>query len=167
MSSAGGAVTSVDKSAENKMLSKGTKANRYNSRNRNSRRNRGEMKLLGKYLDELRRNKSLNDLQTESEFEKVFAEGGVKIGNYHKKSLHLYHFLKYIGTNFQGRETCLFFFIATQVRRKDGSAISSIIIGRVSTKHSGTYSCRPANLEPAQIKLHVIRGNIYIDIFDI
>ena len=50
------------------------------------------------------------------------------------------------------------FVSATQVRRKDGSAISSIIIRRVSTKHTGTYSCRPANLEPAQIKLHVIRG---------
>ena len=52
----------------------------------------------------------------------------------------------------------LFLFAATQIRRKDGSAISSIIIRRVSTKHTGTYSCRPANLEPAQIKLHVIRG---------
>ena len=87
MSSAGGAVTSVDKNAANKMLSKGTKTNRYNSktRNKNSRRNRGEMKLLGKYLDELRRNKSLDDLQSESEFEKVFAESGVKIGKYYKK----------------------------------------------------------------------------------
>ena len=84
MSSAGGAVTSIDQTATKKMLSKGTKSNRYSSksRNRNSRRNRGEMKLLGKYLDELRRNKSFEDLQTESEFEKVFAEGGVKIGKY-------------------------------------------------------------------------------------
>ena len=82
MSSAGGAVTSVDKTATNTKLLKGSKSRRYNSRNRNknSRRNRGEMKLLGKYLDELRRNKSFDDLQTESEFEKVFAEGGVKIG---------------------------------------------------------------------------------------
>ena len=42
------------------------------------------MKLLGKYLDELRRNKSFhsspNDLKSESEFESVFAESGVKIG---------------------------------------------------------------------------------------
>ena len=89
MSSAGGAVKSIDKAATNKMLLKGTKSNRYNSkgRNKNSRRNRGEMKLLGKYLDELRRNKSFDDLQTESEFEKVFAEGGVKIGKYFPKSL--------------------------------------------------------------------------------
>ena len=83
MSSAGGAVQSVDNNiASNTKLLKGSKSRRYNSRNRNknSRRNRGEMKLLGKYLDELRRNKSFDDLQTESEFEKVFAEGGVKIG---------------------------------------------------------------------------------------
>ena len=88
MSSAGGAVKSIDKAATNKMLLKGTKSNRYSSkgRNKNSRRNRGEMKLLGKYLDELRRNKSFDDLQTESEFEKVFAEGGVKIGKYLTKS---------------------------------------------------------------------------------
>ena len=42
------------------------------------------MKLLGKYLDELRRNKSFNsspnDLKSESEFDSVFAESGVKIG---------------------------------------------------------------------------------------
>ena len=88
MSSAGGAVKSIDKAPTNKMLLKGTKSNRYSSkgRNKNSRRNRGEMKLLGKYLDELRRNKSIDDLQTESEFEKVFAEGGVKIGKYFPKS---------------------------------------------------------------------------------
>ena len=48
--------------------------------------------------------------------------------------------------------------LVTQIRRKDGSAVSSIVIGRVSNRQTGTYSCRPANLEPAQVKLHVIRG---------
>lgn len=87
MSSAGGAVTSIDKTATNAIVAQGTTQNKYSngkSRNKNSRRNRGEMKLLGKYLDELRRNKSSgfspNSLQTETEFDTVFAEGGVKIG---------------------------------------------------------------------------------------
>ena len=50
--------------------------------------------------------------------------------------------------------------LVTQIRRKDGSAVSSIVIGRVSNRQTGTYSCRPANLEPAQVKLHVIRGKV-------
>ena len=83
MSSAGGAVTSVDTPSTNTINKLGTNKK---SRNKNSRRNRGEMKLLGKYLDELRRNKSFNsspnDLKSESEFESVFAESGVKIGTY-------------------------------------------------------------------------------------
>ena len=83
MSSAGGAVTSIDTPSTNTINKLGTNKNRK-SRNKNSRRNRGEMKLLGKYLDELRRNKSFhsspNDLKSESEFESVFAESGVKIG---------------------------------------------------------------------------------------
>ena len=72
MSSAGGAVTSIDKTATNTIVAQGTTKNKYNNKNRNknSRRNRGEMKLLGKYLDELRRNKSSGFLQTEAEFER-------------------------------------------------------------------------------------------------
>ena len=83
MSSAGGAVTSVDSPSTNTINKLGTNKNRK-SRNKNPRKNRGEMKLLGKYLDELRRNKSFNsspnDLKSESEFDSVFAESGVKIG---------------------------------------------------------------------------------------
>ena len=85
MSSAGGAVTSIDTPSTKTINKLGTNKNRK-SRNKNSRRNRGEMKLLGKYLDELRRNKSFhsspNDLKSESEFDSVFAESGVKIGTY-------------------------------------------------------------------------------------
>ena len=86
MSSAGGAVTSVEKTATNTIGAVGATENKANGKhvNKKSRRNRGEMKLLGKYLDELRRNRSsdlsLNEMQTESEFESVFAEGGVKLG---------------------------------------------------------------------------------------
>ena len=83
MSSAGGAVTSVDSLSTNTINKLGTNKNRK-SRNKNPRKHRGEMKLLGKYLDELRRNKSFNsspnDLKSESEFDSVFAESGVKIG---------------------------------------------------------------------------------------
>ena len=86
MSSAGGAVTSVDKTATNEIKSLESTNNKQNGKMRNSksRRNRGEMKLLEKYLDELRRNKSFdaspNAVQTASDFETVFAESGVKIG---------------------------------------------------------------------------------------
>ena len=102
MSSAGGAVTSIDTPSTNTINKLGTNKNRK-SRNKNSRRNRGEMKLLGKYLDELRRNKSFhsspNDLKSESEFDSVFAESGVKIGtclnicwsNYDKHDIISFH----------------------------------------------------------------------------
>ena len=96
MSSAGGAVTSIDKTATNTILAQGTTKNKYNNKNRNkiSRRNRGEMKLLGKYLDELRRNKSSpNSLQTEAEFETVFAEGGVTISKHFTQLVQCFYII--------------------------------------------------------------------------
>ena len=43
----------------------------------------------------------------------------------------------------------------------DGSAISTVTIRDPTPPHSGLYNCRPANLEPAHVNLHVIQG-IYI-----
>ena len=51
--------------------------------------------------------------------------------------------------------------IATRVLPRDGaSAVSQITIKNPTPDHSGTYSCRPANLEPAHVKLHVIKGEV-------
>jgi len=47
--------------------------------------------------------------------------------------------------------------IRTRVMRSEGSAISQITIRHPTPHHSGKYSCRPANLEPAHVKLHVIQ----------
>ena len=90
-SSSGGVIASIDKTATSTVEDLGSNSKEHSSttKNKKYRKNRGEMKLLGKYLDELRRNKSFdslpNSLQTESEFEAVFAEGGVKIGKYIKR----------------------------------------------------------------------------------
>ena len=85
MRSAGGAVTSVDKTTINKQTN--LKSLGYKEKDvfkRVKSRNRSEMKLLDRYLDELRRNKSFDAsphvVQSVSDFESVFAEGGVKIG---------------------------------------------------------------------------------------
>ena len=40
----------------------------------------------------------------------------------------------------------------------DGSAISTVTIRDPTPPHSGLYNCRPANLEPAHVNLHVIQG---------
>ena len=48
--------------------------------------------------------------------------------------------------------------IRTQRLIADGSAISTVTIRDPSPAHSGRYACRPANLEPAHVKLHVIQG---------
>ena len=43
----------------------------------------------------------------------------------------------------------------------DGSAISTVTIRNPTPAHSGKYTCRPANLDPAHVNLHVIQGNIF------
>lgn len=50
--------------------------------------------------------------------------------------------------------------IETQALHDDGTALSTITIKDPTSKHSGTYSCRPANLDPAKVKLHVIQGTL-------
>ena len=40
----------------------------------------------------------------------------------------------------------------------DGSAMSTVTIQNPTPAHSGKYACRPANLEPAYVNLHVIQG---------
>ena len=81
MRSAGGAITSVDKISGYKDIN--PKSTRLNQNAKKS-RTRGEMKLLERYIDELRRNKSsgasTNAVQSAYDFESIFAEGGVKIG---------------------------------------------------------------------------------------
>ena len=81
MRSAGGAITSVDKISGYKDIN--SKSTRLNQNAKKS-RTRGEMKLLERYIDELRRNKSsgasTNAVQSAYDLESIFAEGGVKIG---------------------------------------------------------------------------------------
>ena len=48
--------------------------------------------------------------------------------------------------------------IRTQRLVADGSAISTVTIRDPTPPHSGLYNCRPANLEPAHVNLHVIQG---------
>ena len=48
--------------------------------------------------------------------------------------------------------------ILTQRLVADGSAISTVTIRNPTPAHSGKYTCRPANLEPAFVNLHVIQG---------
>ena len=48
--------------------------------------------------------------------------------------------------------------IRTQRLIADGSAISTVTIRDPTPAHSGLYACRPANLEPAYVNLHVIQG---------
>ena len=78
MRTAGGAVTSAD------IAGIDTKNKKYTQKGITKSRSGGEMKLLKRYLDELRRNKSAdassNVVQSTSDFEAVFSEGGVKIG---------------------------------------------------------------------------------------
>ena len=45
----------------------------------------------------------------------------------------------------------------------DGSAVSTLTIDEPSPRHSGIYSCRPANLEKASVSLHVIQGKIFLN----
>ena len=52
--------------------------------------------------------------------------------------------------------------IRTQRLVADGSAISTVTIRDPTPPHSGLYNCRPANLEPAHVNLHVIQGNYKI-----
>jgi len=47
--------------------------------------------------------------------------------------------------------------ILTQRLVADGSAISTVTIRNPTPAHSGKYTCRPANLEPAFVNLHVIQ----------
>ena len=48
--------------------------------------------------------------------------------------------------------------IRTQRLVADGSAISTVTIRNPTPAHSGKYTCRPANLDPAFVNLHVIQG---------
>ena len=48
--------------------------------------------------------------------------------------------------------------IRTQRLVANGSAISTVTIQDPTPAHSGPYACRPANLEPAYVNLHVIQG---------
>ncbi len=48
--------------------------------------------------------------------------------------------------------------VSTRRVVRDGSAVSTLTIPRPDPEHSGLYSCRPANLDPAFARLHVIRG---------
>ena len=82
-----------------------------------------KMVMLSKYLDKIRRNKTMSE---DEKIHSVFARGGIRI--------------------------------RTRVLREDGSAISKLTILNPSPEHSGRYSCRPANLEPAFVKLHIIQG---------
>ena len=51
--------------------------------------------------------------------------------------------------------------ITTRVLPRDGAtAVSQMTIKNPTPEHSGKYSCRPANLEPAFVKLHVIQGEL-------
>ena len=50
--------------------------------------------------------------------------------------------------------------IHTQRIVGDGSAMSSLTIANPMPRHSGIYSCRPANLEASFVSLHVIRGEM-------
>ena len=52
--------------------------------------------------------------------------------------------------------------IRTQRLVSDGSAISFVTIKDPTPAHSGPYACRPANLEPAYVNLHVIQGELTI-----
>lgn len=47
--------------------------------------------------------------------------------------------------------------IRTQRLVADGSAISTVTIRDPTPPHSGLYNCRPANLDPAHVNLHVIQ----------
>ena len=48
--------------------------------------------------------------------------------------------------------------IITKRLVSDGSAMSTVTIENPTPAHSGKYACRPANLEPAYVNLHVIQG---------
>ena len=48
--------------------------------------------------------------------------------------------------------------IRTEILIADGSAISTVTIRNPTPAHSGPYACRPANLDPASVNLHVIQG---------
>ena len=52
--------------------------------------------------------------------------------------------------------------IRTQRLVADGSAISTVTIRDPTPPHSGLYNCRPANLDPAHVNLHVIQGTYII-----
>ncbi len=52
--------------------------------------------------------------------------------------------------------------IRTQRKISDGSALSTVTIRNLSPDHSGKYECRPANLEPSFVNLHVIKGNYFL-----
>ena len=51
-----------------------------------------------------------------------------------------------------------FLIIVTRRLVADGSAMSTVTIQNPTPAHSGKYACRPANLEPAYVNLHVIQG---------
>lgn len=48
--------------------------------------------------------------------------------------------------------------IRTQRVVGDGAAMSMLTIERPAPRHAGRYSCRPANLDAAEVSLHVIKG---------
>ena len=48
--------------------------------------------------------------------------------------------------------------IVTRRLVADGSAMSTVSIQNPTPAHSGKYACRPANLDPAYVNLHVIQG---------
>jgi len=50
--------------------------------------------------------------------------------------------------------------ITTKRILRDGSAVSSLTIASSAVSDAGVYSCRPAGLGPARVRLHVIRGEI-------
>ena len=43
---------------------------------------------------------------------------------------------------------------------KSEVTVVSLLLQSVTTSHSGQYECRPDNAPPANIKLHVIKGNL-------
>ncbi len=41
----------------------------------------------------------------------------------------------------------------------DSDAVSTLTLAEVNPAQSGVYTCSPANLAPAQVSLHIIKGN--------
>ena len=48
--------------------------------------------------------------------------------------------------------------IVTQRVVGEGAAVSTLTLTNPTPKQSGIYTCRPENLDPASVRLHVIRG---------